>query len=254
MYIPNKRYVANKLKKTQALLKNNLLATHIPPTKRFSSDTLRSMLRQHRMVYLKPVSGLKGRGIMRARVVGSKYELRQGKSIAVFGDLPSMFQVILSRIGRQPYVIQQGIHLLQYHGRSFDLRIMVLKNEAGRWEVAGIVGRVAPPRMIVTNRSQGGRIMPVRTLLRPHMKNGTTTTYLQSLYRLSRTAGQQFQQVYPKAWQLGVDIAVSQKLKPWILEVNTDPAITPFVKLGNKQMYRRIKQLKQVNRRRSYPL
>ena len=48
----------------------------------------------------------------------------------------------------------------------------------------------------------------------------------------------------PKVRQLGVDVAVSRDLKPWVLEVNTNPAVTPFIALGNKRMYRRIIQLR----------
>lgn len=248
------RYIASKLKKTHALKKDKMIAAHIPPTKRFGMNTLHRMLLRYRAVYLKPVNGLKGRGVMRARKLNAKYELRGGTTKIIFKDFHSLYQFILRQIGSKPYLVQKGIRMLRYKRRPFDLRIMVLKNELRDWEVAGIVGRVAPPKMIVTNRSQGGRIMSAARLLGRHMKKRTTKNYLHSLYGLSRDTGRQFQQVFPKAWELGVDVAISRRRKkPWILEVNTNPAITPFVKLGNKRMYTRIANLKRWNTR-NFPI
>lgn len=187
---------------------------------------------------------------MRAEWKGRKYELRYGTSAVGFKDFRALFQSVRRRIRSKPYLIQKGIRMLRYRGRPFDFRIMVQKNEKREWEVTGIVGRVAPPRRIVTNRSQGGKCMRAAILLRPYMNKSRLRTYLASLFQLSRSIGQQFQTEYPGCWQLGVDLAVSRDRKPWILEVNTDPAVTPFVKLGNPRMKNRIKKLRRYNRSR----
>lgn len=203
------------------------------------------------MVYLKPVHGSKGIGIMRAEKKGKKYQLRKGISAADFKGIHALYRSVSRQIRGKPYVVQKGIWTLPYHGRPFDFRIMVQKNEKRAWEVSGIVGRVAPPKRIVTNRSQGGKCLPATLLLRSSMKESEINSYLSSLFRLSRKIGRQFQKGYPKVWQLGVDIAVNRELKPWILEVNTNPAVTPFVKLGNRRMYNRIIHLISLNKRRS---
>lgn len=248
MNASNRRYVSSKLQKTRALLGNKQIKPHIPETKYFSKKTLSSMLDRYIMVYLKPVNGLKGIGIMRAEKKGTNYELRQGTSTVVFKNVHSLYQSVLRKIRRKPYLVQKGIRTLLYQGRSFDFRIMVQKNEKRAWEVSGIVGRVAPPKKIVTNRSQGGKCLPAERLLQSNMNKSEIKPYLNSLFRLSRSIGRQFQSVYPKVRKLGVDIAVSGNLKPWVLEINTNPAITPFINLGNKRMYRRIKQLMRLKK------
>jgi hypothetical protein len=231
-------------------MKNKRLVPYIPSTKRFSQNTLNKMLGRYKMVYLKPVHGLKGRGIMRARKKGTKYELRKGTSAAVFTNVQTLYQSVRRKIRRESYLVQKGIRALRYHSRPFDFRIMVQKNEEREWEVSGIVGRVAPPKRIVTNRSQGGKCLPAERLLLSYINKSKIKSYLKSLFRLSRSIGRQFQKDYPKAWQLGVDIAVSHDLKPWVLEVNTNPAVTPFIKLRNRRMRNRIIQLIRHNRRR----
>ncbi|MBW5447705.1 YheC/YheD family protein [Cohnella sp. CFH 77786] len=245
------RHVSSKLLKTKALLNNKRLIPHIPRTKRFNRKTLQRMLRRYRMVYLKPVHGLKGIGIMKAEKRGKKWELRHETKADLFKDVPALYRSIRRRIRKKAYLVQKGIRTLRYQGRPFDFRIMVQKNEQREWEVTGIVGRVAPPNRIVTNRSQGGTCMPARKVLRPSMKKSEIGPYVDHLYRLSRRIGRQFRKSYPNVWQLGVDIAVSRKLKPWILEVNTSPAVTPFLMLSNRSMYRRIARLVQWNRSRN---
>lgn len=246
-----KRYVTSKLRKTKALAGNKRLLPHIPRTRRLRDDSLKRMLLRYRMAYVKPVHGLKGQGIMRAARKGKRYQLRHGKSRVYFRSLRDLCRIVRRRAGGRPYLVQRGIRLLRYRGRPFDFRIMVQKNEKRRWEVSGIVGRVAPPHRIVTNRSQGGRCHPARRLLRHSLKESAAIRLLARLYRLSRKVGRQFQRVYPNAWQLGVDVAVSRSLKPWILEVNTNPAVTPFIRLGNRRMYRRIVRLIRWNRSES---
>jgi hypothetical protein len=96
--------------------------------------------------------------------------------------------------------------------------------------------------MLMDSGIRGGA--DVLKMLRPYMNESRCKSYLASLFRLSRSIGRQFQRAYPKVRQLGVDVAVSRDLKPWVLEVNTNPAVTPFIALGNKRMYRRIIQLR----------
>jgi len=159
----------------------------------------------------------------------------------------SLYLSVRRQIRGKPYLVQKGIRMLRYHGRSFDFRIMVQVNEKDNWEVTGIVGRVAPSSSIVTNRSQGGKCLPAKVLLRSYMSESGIHQYMGSLFRMCQDIGKQLRRVYPRVRQLGVDIAISDKMWPWILEVNTSPAVTPFVKLGNKRMYNRIMQLKRLH-------
>ena len=65
------------------------------------------------------------------------------------------------------YIIQQGIHLLKYNDRIFDLRLMVQKSPEKHFEVTGILGRLAHPKRIVTNFHSKGEIYSIEHLLQP---------------------------------------------------------------------------------------
>ncbi|WP_164472757.1 YheC/YheD family protein [Cohnella candidum] len=237
------RYVTSKLKKNGILLQNKEIRSHIPPTRSFTVKRFQTMLRRYGMVYLKPVHGLKGIGIMRAEKTGRAYRLRQGVTAVRFRSFRELRHHVVRRIRRKSYLVQRGIWTLRSGGRPFDFRIMVQLNERKKWEVTGIVARVAPPNRIVTNRSQGGQCLPASRVLRSSMRKPQAARYQAFLFSLSRKIGKQFRKGYPRAWQLGVDVAVGRNRKAWILEVNTNPAVTPFVVLGNRRMYKRMLQL-----------
>jgi hypothetical protein len=245
-----RRVNRSKLRNNGIMLRNKRIRSHIPPTKRFNRKSLDEMLRRYGTVYLKPVYGLKGIGIMRAEKNGKVYRLRKGTSVVGCESVRSLYRIVRGQVKRKAYLVQKGIRLQRYGGRPFDLRIMLQKNEKRKWEVSGIVGRVAPPNRIVTNRSQGGKCLPATRLLRVSMTKKEVDTYLASLSRLSRRIGRQFQKAYPSGWQYGIDIAIDRNLKPWILEVNTIPAVTPFKMLRDRRMYNRMIYLISLNKRR----
>ncbi|MNW57899.1 hypothetical protein D3C74_357320 [compost metagenome] len=47
---------------------------------------------------------------------------------------------------------------------------------------------------------------------------------------------------YPNLKEIGIDIAIDQAIKLWILEVNTLPALFPFKTLENKDIYKKIRR------------
>ncbi|WP_221413080.1 YheC/YheD family protein, partial [Peribacillus simplex] len=67
------------------------------------------------------------------------------------------------------YLIQQGIHLLRYQGRPFDLRVLTQRSPSGQWVSTGIIGRVAAKNKIITNHHSGGTVEHYKPLMLEHM-------------------------------------------------------------------------------------
>lgn len=188
------------------------------------------------MVYLKPDQGAKGTGIFKVDKLKQSYQVRYETSTKTFSTFQQLFLFIEQKIGKQNYLIQQGIPLLTYNRSPFDIRIMVQHNAKKQWEITGMVGRVAQAKRIVTNGSKGGSIRTVETLLSPHISSSKITDYIRKLKTLSLSVGEHLQTIYPDIKEIGLDIALDSKLKPWILEFNTLPELHPFNKLKDKRM------------------
>lgn len=233
------QHVLSKWKKTR-ILQNSSLKRFIPKTAVYSSSSLQEMLNRYNMVYVKPDAGTHGKGVMRAKKRSkASFELREGVSSKVFRTMNQLQSGIKSRIGKRKYLVQQGIHMMSHRGRKFDLRVLVQKNLNNQWEAMSILGRKAAANKIVTNVSNGGSMVSLSTLLRPHMNQSSIRKLRRELNQMGLSVGKQLSTKYRGLKQIGLDIALDKNMRPWILEVNTRPAIYVY-RTFNPSAYRRI--------------
>ncbi|GGD97784.1 YheC/YheD family protein [Paenibacillus nasutitermitis] len=228
--------VSSKLRKTRIVMRDRKLASHVPATRLFSRSQLAVMLKRYGMVYVKPDTGSLGIGVMRVEKTAGAYRYQAGTRICVLRTFAELYDSIRRQAGSRTYLVQKGIHVLRHMGRPFDFRIMIQKGPSGNWKPTGAAGRVAHPRKAVTNGSQGGSIYPVDALIVPLASKKASSRLLKEMYRMAKLTADRFNQTYPAMNELGLDIAVDRRLKPWLLEVNTRPDPCPFTKLPDKTM------------------
>ncbi|WP_042198243.1 YheC/YheD family protein [Paenibacillus camerounensis] len=261
--------VSSKWAKTKVILQNRQLAIFIPETRKYSLDHLTELLDIYGTVYIKPDRGTYGIGVMRAerRVVHLSpsrhqsddeasvaedgkpdhleqimYVLRYGKDTEVYNSAALLDAAILPKLNGRPYLVQQGIDLLKHHDRPFDLRVLTQKTPSGGWETTGMLGRVAAPQKVVTNYHNGGSIFSVEDLFKEHMSPGEMAGMIQQLKSLGVRIGAQLETAYPGLKEIGLDVALDQHHDPWLLEVNTLPAIMVFKTFPDKSIYRKIRR------------
>lgn len=151
-------------------------------SKPFMPDTLQmnevsdlaQLLQKHPVLYLKPVKGKAGMGIMRIDRMSSKgsngqYRLSrlQDKKMvySYHNGSEDIWQEWEHHSGGQDYIVQQGIALTRFKERAYDLRALVQKTARGEWSVSGIGARVAGKASITTHVPRGGSIDEPRKLL-----------------------------------------------------------------------------------------
>ncbi|MBR2563855.1 MAG: YheC/YheD family protein [Paenibacillus sp.] len=216
------RQLASKWRKTAALMKYPVAAVHIPQTKTFNSRNLLYMLQRHGMVFIKPIVGGGGYGVIRVSRSGNVYRYTHMQVNRSFTSFRQMYRSLVRVKARRKYLIQQGIHLASIDGRPVDYRVKVVKTEHG-WVFRSLVGRLARPGLCVTNLSKGGTMLSGKKALAlslPHVANRYKRQEMRSL-TLNCTHIMESQ--FPGIGQLGFDYGLDHSGRIWILEVNTRP-------------------------------
>lgn len=166
----------NKWRLFAWLNKSRLTKQWTPLTKRLKGyPTLYEMMKRKPYLYLKPEDGKAGQGIMRIRYQKNKslpyrIQIQNNKNSTTYkaASLERLWSRVYQETKGSSYLIQQGIELAQVHGRSFDLRILVQKNDSGSWAVTGIGARMAGAKSITTHVPRGERLRTRRSCCRSY--------------------------------------------------------------------------------------
>lgn len=230
----------SKWVKDQLLVRSPALKPHIPTTLLLVRRNLSQLLNMYGMVYVKPVKGSKGIGVMRMDKQKGKWTVHDGMKRSTFNSFQAQYRWLRKRIKGEAYLVQRGIYVLKHNKRPIDFRVMIQKGKHAKWVVTGTAARVAHPQKAVTNGSQGGSIYPARALLQRKMGGHQATKMISTFHRIAHITAGRIARVNPRLNELGVDIAVDRHHRAWMLEVNTKPGPCPFTKLPDSTMLRRI--------------
>jgi glutathione synthase/RimK-type ligase-like ATP-grasp enzyme len=209
----------NKFRLYQFLRENENISKYLPDTERLSFKNLIRFIKEYNRVIIKPINGALGEGISSIEreeggflVHSSRYENQQERRIK-----SNQLYRFYKKFFDKPYlfIVQRWIPFKTYQGEKFDLRTSVQKDKEGVWQVTGLVSRVASENGIVTNIAQGGRAVPVKDIY-PHLKENID----KKIKQLAIEIASELEKIYPSTADLGLDIAIDEDHKLWLIEAN----------------------------------
>lgn len=214
-----------------ALARNASIRQYLPESHLFTNFAqLNNMSRRYRSVFLKPVTGSLGKGIIRVTRANGRilcqYASMNSTITRTSSSLKKAFVTIRSKVQGKRYLIQQGLTLISIQDRPVDFRALVQKNSKGKWTLTSIVGRIAGSRNFVSNLARGGTLCTARSAL---AQSNLPSSLLAAVYvRLKRAAVEIAEALDAEMpWhfaELGIDLAVDVHGKVWLLEVNSKPS------------------------------
>jgi glutathione synthase/RimK-type ligase-like ATP-grasp enzyme len=242
------RPLRNKWTVYQTLAKVAAFRSHLPATRPYQSpQDAESMLKKFVTVYLKPINGTGGRGILRIDRQKDGTLLLQGRNHSRSIVQPrrisrSSLAAVLDAWDKRGdrYIVQQGLNIRLPNGRIHDYRMLVQKNGSGNWEVTGCAGRVGPPRSVTSNLHGGGAAVPMNNLLRQWIDSEETITNIRSKAELfGIEVARHLEASYSALCELALDLAIDRNRRVWLIEVNPKPAREVFIRAGEPDVYQK---------------
>lgn len=221
----------NKWEVHETLKDSKELEPYLPETQLFQGPlTFKSMIEKCPVVFVKPVHGSLGRKIYRIskKINGfqSQYSTPNGQLQKHFGRLSQVYSYLNKRINPKKNIIQQGIPLLSLNGRAIDFRALMHKNKLGEWTVTSMVARIGPENRFVSNIARGGALSKVGPVLR-RCNVAQPNTVKKKLLQVAKKACEVLEKNNKGNFgELGIDLALSQNGKIYILEINSKPSKT----------------------------
>jgi len=251
---PELRYMSRPLPHKwgihQVLYKSKRVRPYLPETVQYQShNTLLRMLDTYKLLYVKPIDGTGGRGILRVEQAGNELYRIQGRDRSRRIIRP--FTISAAQIGPRlvkwnlirHYLIQQGISIKLDDGRVHDYRLLIQKNGSGQWEVTGSAGRIGASRSITSNLHGGGSAVTTRKLLRMRFTSEEKIRNIQAdMERLAHFVANHIEKQFGSMCEIALDIAVDGTGKVWLLEINPKPAREVFSRIGEFDIYRKAVQ------------
>lgn len=233
--------IKSKWTKTQWLLKDPYFQKYVPLTLPFNQKNLSSMLDDYTSVFFKPINGSGGKNIIRIRKTDKDYQSQLNTTKTSYSSTTQLYRDLKRFAGSRSYLLQKGIRLAKSKGKPFDIRVMVQKTSLGNWVSTALFTKVGKPNKVATNYNQGGTIGTFSKTMNGADFSTIFTPQLESeLKRLGIAVGKNFDRHHKGFQELGLDVAVDSKGKPWILEVNTRPQIYPLKALKDQSLYNKI--------------
>ncbi|TVY07415.1 YheC/YheD family endospore coat-associated protein [Paenibacillus cremeus] len=225
----NEKYL-NKTEVFDALRKESGLQVYLPESYLLKSpQLLKMMCVKHPVVFLKPITGSLGKGIIRIRrnpegTYTCHFTDLSGARRQSYPSLSTLFSAISGKIKSQNYQIQQGINLLTVGGRPVDFRALVQRDEAGAWKITSIVARIAGNDHFVSNLARGGTLSTVKEALSRAGTAAASGGYSKLQLAALRIAKGIETQVSGHFAELGIDLALDTQGRVWLIEVNSKPS------------------------------
>lgn len=206
-------------------------------------------------VFLKPVRGSLGKGILRiSREEGGGYRLSATTPLGVrkqsYSSLAKLYQVVASKMKTTRYQIQQGLPLMELGRRPVDFRALVQKSGAGKWGVTSIVARTAGNHHFVSNLARGGSLSTVKEALgKSSLPPGAKESAQIQLPKAALAIARGVETYIPAHFgELGIDLALDQSGRVWLLEVNSKPSKNDNTPLKDQKIRPSVKQMIQYCR------
>jgi len=193
-----------------------------------SYDELSTLLKKYKMIYLKPVEGYMGFGIVkmyyRPDGIYCRYNKKGKNQLIRYSTLEGAIKHIFGKRNLKDYIAQQGIQLIRLDDRSIDLRVHTNRDHLGKWKVTAVAAKMAGKGSVTTHIRTGGKVFSFDEILSRLFTEKERSVVKQKLEDAAISLSKSISDKLPKyVGDIGFDIGIDQNGHPWLFEANSQP-------------------------------
>lgn len=234
----------DKWEMVQWLVRYPGIREHLPETILYTHpDEIVQMLKKYGRVYIKPILGRLGLGVMEAtldrKAVIIRFRKNNTNQKIIFHSFSDLHQFCRRNLQRGNMIVQRAIDILTVRGRILDFRLVLVKELEGEWRNMGIFARYGAKRSVVSNISAGGNAewgdQTLETL--GHSKD-EWLYWKNRLSSLAYAASKAMEEHVIQCGNFGIDLAIDKQERIWILEINNqNPDHNIALLAGKKEIF-----------------
>ena len=216
----------------------------LPDTTFADNCSIQTYLDRYDHLFLKPVNGSNGDGILEiGRAARNKFLLRYKLSRFSVRSVQHLIRAASFLTGNpvnceNTYLIQQGISPELPGARCshrFDIRAIMQKDEHREWDLTGIVARVGQTDAPTTNLSTGARAELVEPVLDAVYGTSQRQAILSSIRNICLKVCRELEKTVGAFGELGIDIIPDVSGRPKVIEINAKPGRASFKRIAHSE-------------------
>ncbi|WCK55498.1 YheC/YheD family protein [Aneurinibacillus sp. Ricciae_BoGa-3] len=243
--IPSITFLAHvlpgKWQNHQNLIQHPGLIPYLPATEVIQSmETVKRWLDDYGSVVIKPVQNSLGVGVIKVTsLVSHTVEGRDMKNKIFHKNFSSRTALIkwLKEAISGNNLIQPYLDLSTPEGDPFDLRVLVQKNETGRWQETARAIRAGVCGGLTSNLCGGGKAYSADAFLQKYFPEEQLVTIHQNIDYLVQEIPPFIESKHGRLAELGIDIGIDKKGNVWLIEINSKPGRASFRKVDGGAFY-----------------
>lgn len=219
----------NKIRIFEILQRDKRLIPFIPKTMTVHrvKDVIQFLFLS-KCVYLKPIDGSGGKGVIELMQEGVSVRVRSerfhnDKRFERLMTVTQLNRFLNNLLRRKKYIAQQGLNLISKQGRKIDFRVVVHRNETGKWHLIGIRPKLGRLGSIVTNTHSGGLRGDYHEIVKWAALTGIPLPSRELFEKIAVYNAELFTRYRPTLSHLGIDIGVDTGGNAYVLDVNNRP-------------------------------
>lgn len=191
-----------------------------------SYQDMYDMLQKYGVLYVKPIWGMKGHGVVRIIKENDKIVFKYRKddeNINISSENKTEVEKTIEKLFKPgEYIIQQGLDMIEYNGGVVDFRCVMQKNHARQWVCNAIVARAGAKGSVVSNISSGGGALPALELVKEvfSITEREVFSIKEKIISLCMKVCRSLDEYGINYCTLGLDIGIDKKKNIWLIEVN----------------------------------